>query len=56
MKQHHRTKLRLERDTVRTLSAHELRQVDGAGAIPVSIIDRCPRPPITGDSKFECCA
>ena len=59
-KQHHKTKLRIERETLRTLHAHELRHVDGAGAnpipIPASIIDRCPPPPITGDSRRECCA
>lgn len=55
MKKHHKTRLRLERDTLRTLRAHELRQVDGGGAVPLTLID-CPPPPITGDSKIECCA
>lgn len=50
-----KTKLRLERETLRSLRAHELRHVDGGGAIPVSILDQCPPPPITGDSKRECC-
>lgn len=55
MKKPHKTKLRLERETLRSLRAHELRHVDGAGAIPVSILDICPPPPITGDSRRECC-
>lgn len=55
MKNHHKTKLRLERETLRSLRAHELCHVDAAGAIPVSILDICPPPPITGDSKRECC-
>ena len=57
-KQYHKTKLCLERETLRTLHAHELRHVDGGGPIPLpgSIIDRCPPPPITGDSRRECCA
>ena len=54
-KQHHKTKLRLERETLRTLHDHELRRVDGGDPIPVSILDKCPPPPITGDSKIECC-
>jgi hypothetical protein len=56
MKKTKQIKLRLERETLRTLHAHELRHVDGGGAIPVSILDQCPPPPITGDSKIECCA
>jgi hypothetical protein len=56
MKKHHRTKLRVERETLRALHAHELRRVDGGGPIPISVFDRCPPPPITGDSRFECCA
>lgn len=55
MKKTRQIKLRLERETLRALHAHELRRVDGAGAIPVSILDKCPPPPITGDSKIECC-
>ena len=55
-KQHHKTKLSLEREILRTLHAHELRRVDGGGAIPVSIFEKCPPPPITGDSRIECCA
>ena len=57
-KPHHKTRLRLEREILRTLHAHELRHVDGGGLnpLPVSIIDRCPPPPITGDSRRECCA
>jgi hypothetical protein len=55
MKKHPKTKLRIEREVLRTLQAHELRQVDG-GAIPTSLIIKCPPPPITGDSRIECCA
>jgi len=51
----HKTRLHLDREILRSLHAHELRHVDGGGAFPVSIIDRCPPPPITGDSKRECC-
>jgi hypothetical protein len=55
MKRPHRTRLRLEREVLRTLQAHELHQVDGAAAIPLTLF-QCPPPPITGDSRFECCA
>ncbi len=48
MKKHHKTQLRLERETLRTLHAHELRQVEG-GNEPRNL-------PRTGDSKNECCA
>ena len=56
MKKNHKTRLRLEREILRSLRDHELRQIDGGGPIPVSIFDRCPPPPLTGDSKIECCA
>jgi hypothetical protein len=55
MKKPPRTRLRLARETLRSLHAHELRRADGGGAIPVSVLDICPPPPITGDSKRECC-
>lgn len=55
MKKTSKTKLRLDRETVRTLQAYELRQVDGGGAIPVTLI-QCPPPPLTSDSRICCCA
>jgi hypothetical protein len=56
MKKTKQIKLQLVRDVVRALQSQELRQVDGGGAIPVSVLDICPPPPITGDSRRECCA
>ncbi len=56
MKKHHKTRLRLERDTLRTLHAHELGQVDGAAAIPTSLIVQCPPPPLTQGTVNVCCA
>lgn len=49
-----RTKLHINRETLRTLQVHELRQVDGGGVVPLSPL--CPPPPITGDSVRECCS
>jgi hypothetical protein len=43
------TKLRLERDLLRVLQAHELQQADGGGGT----IERLPQ---TGDSRDVCCA
>jgi hypothetical protein len=50
MKNTKRTKLRIERDVLRVLQAHELRQADGGNA---GTIGRLPQ---TGDSRNECCA
>lgn len=55
MNKPHKTRLRVQREVLRTLQTHELRQVDGGGAIPLTLI-QCPPPPITGDSRLECCA
>jgi hypothetical protein len=55
MKKTAKTKLRIAREVLRTLHDHELRQADGGGAIPVSVLKNCPPPPITGDSVRECC-
>jgi hypothetical protein len=56
MKKTPKTKLRIEREVLRTLQAHELRQVDGGGALPESLIVQCPPPPLTQDSVRACCA
>lgn len=48
MKKTQKTKLRLEREALRTLQTHELRQVGGG--------DGAPMPDWTGDSKNVCCA
>ena len=56
MKKTAKIKLRIQREVVRALAAHELREVGGGGAIPISVFDKCPPPPITGDSRIECCA
>jgi hypothetical protein len=55
MKKARKSKLHVEREILRALQVKELRHAGGGGAIPVSVIDRCPPPPITGDSKRECC-
>ena len=55
MKKPQKTRLRLEREVLRSLQAHELRQVEGGDAIPLTFIP-CQPPPITGDSRLECCA
>ena len=43
-----KTKLRLEREALRTLQTHELHQVEGGNGLP--------NRGWTGDSKNECCA
>jgi hypothetical protein len=48
-------RLRVAREVLRTLQTHELRQVGGGGAIPLTLF-QCPPPPVTGDSRFVCCA
>lgn len=55
MKRANKTRLHVEREVLRVLQDHELRRVEGGGAIPLTF-DSCPPPPITGDSKVECCA
>lgn len=55
MKKTAKTKLRVEREVLRTLQAHELHRVDGGAAIPQTILFPCPVP-LTGDSVRECCA
>jgi len=55
MKKTLKAKLHVQCEVLRMLRAHELRQVDGGGAIPVSIFEKCPPPPLTGDSRRECC-
>ena len=55
MKKTHKIKLSLQREVLRTLQAHELRDVDGAGPIPVSLLVKCPPPPLTRDSVRACC-
>jgi hypothetical protein len=54
MKKPHKTRLHVQREILRALQSHELRDVDGAGAIPVTLI-RCPPPPLTQDSVRACC-
>jgi natural product precursor len=49
MKKTQKTKLRLEREMVRALQTHELRQVEGGNDAP-------NRGDWTGDSKNVCCA
>lgn len=49
MKNTRRTKLRVDRDVLRVLQAHELHQADGGGGT----IERQPQ---TGDSRNVCCA
>jgi hypothetical protein len=56
MRKQPRTRLRVARDVLRTLQAHELRRVDGGNAVPATILHPCPAPPITGDSVQVCCA
>lgn len=56
MRKQPKARLRIEREVLRTLEARELRQANGGGALPVSVIDICPPPPITGDSVKVCCA
>jgi hypothetical protein len=46
-KQPHKTKLHVQREVVRALQAHELRQVEGGNL---------PELPWTSDSKRACCA
>jgi hypothetical protein len=48
MKKIKKTRLHVERDVLRSLKTHELRQVDGGNTIVVV--------QITGDSKDVCCA
>jgi hypothetical protein len=57
MRKQHKTKLRIGREILRTLQAHELRQADGGNVVPVPLTPiQCPPPPITGDSVRECCS
>jgi hypothetical protein len=57
MRKQHKIKLRIKREVLRTMQAHELRQVDGGNLVPVPLTPiQCPPPPITGDSVRECCS